>query len=359
MKKIFILGLIVFSVMLVSSQAFAISGPCSNCHTMHNSQNGTLVNTTAPNGAPMLLRGDCIYCHGVAGATQPGPLGGPLGYYPKVDDPGTPSAAGFFTPVAGNITDQHNVVYAGAPPETTIPNPLLPPGSTGAATLGGPLTCAGSAGCHGRPYIDTSAAADGGMGAMNGFHHNSIAGGVGYRFLRIASQPLATITTSTIGTPVGGKGSPTWEIGNPTVGNHNVYQGGNGTGGGTGASGESISRFCSRCHGDFHGAFGAAGGPFNRHPVDWSLPAVAATGRDMVANATLDMVNNPFAYGDVSTLSTNVALTNTGAQVMCLSCHRSHGSAQPDLLRFDYATQIAGQGVGTNFGCLGCHYAQR
>jgi len=42
--------------------------------------------------------------------------------------------------------------------------------------------------------------------------------------------------------------------------------------------------------------------------------------------------------------------------VMCLSCHRPHGSPYPDMLRWDYTEQIAGGGGLTDDrGCFYCH----
>ena len=51
----------------------AIGGECSNCHTMHNSQNGAAMATYGAAGQPwtgsgpyeMLTRGDCLGCHGI------------------------------------------------------------------------------------------------------------------------------------------------------------------------------------------------------------------------------------------------------------------------------------------------------
>lgn len=40
-------------------------------------------------------------------------------------------------------------------------------------------------------------------------------------------------------------------------------------------------------------------------------------------------------------------------KVMCLSCHRAHGSPYPDMLRFDYNME-AGGGTSTD-GCFKCH----
>jgi len=38
---------------------------------------------------------------------------------------------------------------------------------------------------------------------------------------------------------------------------------------------------------------------------------------------------------------------------MCLSCHKSHGSDYPKMLRWDYQTMIAGG--GGSGGCFTCH----
>ena len=40
--------------------------------------------------------------------------------------------------------------------------------------------------------------------------------------------------------------------------------------------------------------------------------------------------------------------------VMCLSCHRPHGSRYADLLRWDYSAMDAGGG-GSDVGCFYCH----
>ncbi|TSA13704.1 MAG: hypothetical protein D4R73_00455 [Deltaproteobacteria bacterium] len=40
--------------------------------------------------------------------------------------------------------------------------------------------------------------------------------------------------------------------------------------------------------------------------------------------------------------------------VTCLSCHRAHASAYPDILRWDYSTMIA-NGGSLSTGCFVCH----
>src|SRR4030043_1086440 len=73
MRKIsIVMLLILLSVVLVSGSAYAISGVCSNCHTMHNSQNGIgevqtysggIITTGVITPQPNLLKADCIACH--------------------------------------------------------------------------------------------------------------------------------------------------------------------------------------------------------------------------------------------------------------------------------------------------------
>ncbi|MDD2558383.1 MAG: cytochrome c3 family protein, partial [Desulfuromonas sp.] len=43
--------------------------------------------------------------------------------------------------------------------------------------------------------------------------------------------------------------------------------------------------------------------------------------------------------------------------VMCLSCHRPHGSPYADMLRWDYSAQISGEPSPseTHTGCFFCH----
>ncbi|GAB4486922.1 MAG: cytochrome c [Thermodesulfovibrionales bacterium] len=334
-KSLVLFAFVVLSLVLANTQAFAITGPCSGCHTMHNSQNGTVVNTNPlyVNGAPYLLVGDCYACHSVNGTA---------GILPKVDDPANLRAAGTFaTAVATTDSRRHNVAYIGSGADAALGQ--TPPGNNGTALAGNGLTCAGNVGCHGNPSVDTSASTIGGFEAMTGYHHNSIAGGSGYRFLRVNDG-----TNGGHGTPVGGFGSADWELGGATAANHNVYQGG--------AGGNTISQACAKCHGQFHGvANTGAASPFTRHPVDRDLTA------GMIANADVDYENNPFVFSNTAGVSTTAAYTTTNAQVGCVSCHRGHGSANPDLLRFDYTTQVAGAnpGAATGFGCLGCHYSQR
>ncbi|NOY40010.1 MAG: hypothetical protein GXO95_07255 [Nitrospirae bacterium] len=64
-KRIHIICLALLVVLMLFGEVRAeVSGVCSNCHTMHNSQGGVPMNydsSSTPN--QRLLRGDCIGCH--------------------------------------------------------------------------------------------------------------------------------------------------------------------------------------------------------------------------------------------------------------------------------------------------------
>ncbi|CAD7777663.1 MAG: hypothetical protein KIIPBIDF_00920 [Candidatus Methanoperedenaceae archaeon GB50] len=67
------LAVVIVGVMfLFSGVAVAkVSGPCVNCHTMHNSQGGSPMNYDESEGAnKALTRGDCLGCHGQNQATN-------------------------------------------------------------------------------------------------------------------------------------------------------------------------------------------------------------------------------------------------------------------------------------------------
>lgn len=329
MKKIFyasFLWLLAIALIYdVSKSNFAyavVSGTCSTCHYFE--------------GTNLKTRYDCISCHN--GST-------PVATAPNV-------AADFFNMTAGgtfnssaanNGNKLHNVsVMTGLPPELFFSNtvPGKPAGQSFGPTGANDLTCAGSTGCHGdRTKVGNDA-------GMSGFHHGSAAISKGaYRFLVTYDGVTQT--------PVMGKGSSTWEKSGPTATDHNVYYSAvNPT------DKASMDAFCASCHGNFHGASNTTSGAlFVRHPVANIIPADWNTvGGGVVVNYSA----NPFAFsgGDFTAITTGTPYTmGNNPKISCISCHRAHGSNQPDLLRFDYAAQVATSGV--SFGCLGCHTYQR
>jgi len=348
MKKTLFIILLVLSVVLAYGSAHALTGVCSGCHTMHNSQDGQNVatgddgstTTSTPNAS--LTISTCIGCHNGGVTSAPNIFGSTYGT-------NTTAGGTFNSSVADTNSKKHNVqdlVAAGMETDEDV-NVTGTPGNGGDSTLTvglTELTCAGAKGCHG-DHSQTGSAA-----GIKGFHHASRTAdrsSKGYRFLE----------TST-GTPIEGKGSTQagvdgWEINQPSSGLdvHNVYNADAGT---------SISTLCAQCHGEFHGTSDTgSSSPFQRHPTDNAIPVAWDS---VGAGVTIDYQNNPFGFSgtDFTTKAINVAYADDlsdNPDVVCVSCHRAHGTPNNDLLRFDYSGMVAGGGGTT--GCLGCHTNQR
>lgn len=111
---------------------------------------------------------------------------------------------------------------------------------------------------------------------------------------------------------------------------------------------DTISYLCAQCHGDFHSVIGTASTSWLRHPTDAVLPNSGE-----YAAYTTYSVEAPVARPTVYTAASGDVLPDTDI-VNCLSCHRAHGSPEPDLLRWNYDTMIAGNG-SADTGCFTCH----
>ncbi len=333
-KKSMILILILLCMVLISGSAYAVQGPCVNCHTMHNSQNGTPM-TADGNTHSYLLLASCIGCH--TGSFQATTI-------PKVDKTTSILAGGSLnTSVANAKSKRHDITdlfTGGDDSYGANPTPGYAAAETNLLVSPTELRCAGSKGCHGRHSTPDPDA------GIKGFHHASVSN-AGYRFL--------WLTTSDPGTSITGKGVSGYEANGATSSSHNVYSADATIG---------ISRLCGECHGDFHGTADTnASSPFIRHPTDRVMGGGGAgwtwNSFDW-GNQTAPYDNTPVAFTDMSTIATNTAYfgsdNGTIAAVMCLSCHRAHGSANADILRWAYDVSA---GSGLKEKCLACHYKQR
>lgn len=327
MRKTLIISLIaMLSVVLAYGFADAkVSGACYKCHTMHNSQAGTDVYS---GGAQVhLLNNTCLGCHTT---TTSDPL---EGGYPRVQlTSGSDTnslAGGFFTSGdPGNHNGQSHSLGS-------MTLPVRDGGLTyrdtaySAGTAG--LSCAGTSGCHG----DSSKPDPG--AAISGGHHGTSAA-MGYRML-VAKGP----------TKVRGTGASDYEkaliASGGSSGARNHYS--------AGTAGDSISEFCATCHGTFHGVVGSSGA-WTRHPTDVAIP----TSWEIYTDFTNKWTNNGSASVKHPLGFTGDTETNGTAQVICLSCHRAHGTAHNNLLRWDYDLMSAGS-TTVKYGCLGCHNKQR
>ncbi len=343
----------------------AVTGQCSNCHTMHNSQDsnplvrsgsgvgwdssgnltgGTLSST--PN--EKLLVTGCLGCHTSSSnktIINKGSTNIPIVYNTSV--PVKPLAGGNFYWVAqGDDTTGHNV-YGIAGADSNL---STAPGKN-------PAACSNS--CH-----ETLAAAPGAnnynRGGCQGCHvftsHHDDTTYPWYRFLKgHGPSPGITLDPSRkdLGDYVTGVEDDDWE--QETAVDHNYYKGTNVTtytSDGTSLTNyKTITAFCSGCHSIFHGPVRntddgmGSSGAWIRHPTDVTLPTTGEY-------AAYDPVTNYSAEAPVAWINPS-SPARSEAVVMCLSCHRAHGSDQADMLRWDYSAMVLCS--GRTDGCFTCH----
>jgi predicted CXXCH cytochrome family protein len=338
------LGLILSLILLIPDNSYAkVTGPCSNCHTMHNSQGGSSMHTgygadEAPYGT-LLRANDCLGCHASENSGEwKNSLGAPIVYSTS----GAPSQAlaggNYYWVMNTGDGYGHNPVELGNPDGTLS----SPPGVTHVPTFN--LRCTGgNTGCHGDRYSEDS---------MAGFHHQNEGGTL------TTANSVANSFRGLL--KVKGAEDPDWEKA-PASG-HNWYSGSSSpppqseipcrachTGFGD-LPYDTISGFCGACHSYFHRTdpdmYGGGGtqssGQWIRHPSDTILPETGEYNGYPTYSAEA-----PVGYTDVS------APTRATAVVTCLSCHRAHGSPYPNMLRWNYDDMVAsGGGSG---GCFTCH----
>jgi len=320
-----------------------VTGLCSNCHTMHNSQGGaSMLFTTdldsAPN--PALTRGDCIGCHG----QDPGGTQHIVTEIPQVlHSGGTDLAAGNFAYIKGLKTREsgdantvgHNVIDL-SQNETVL---TVPPGDQhGTAITNANFTCAGMYGCHGDREKTSS------FDAISGGHHSGVSG------LCNTADTVANSYRFLLGVKGHENMDATYKYQNYNSQYHNEYYGvsNRGTEGGLYSPGSnSMSGLCAECHGHFHGTYAGDIGtasPWLRHPTDILLPD-----KTEYSAYTSYSVTAPVARTDITTVNevANKTVTPDSDIVMCLSCHGAHATAYYKLMRWD---NQAG-----NSGCAVCH----
>ncbi len=355
-------AIIVFTIILIASYPLnaAVIGTCSNCHTMHNSQDGS-PQGSGPNAyLTVALNGEadpCVGCHSSSNAVV---WKDPVTNAPIVWNQSEPSfnaqkglaGGNFYWVGAGDSTKGHNVYGIAAVDGNLSQAPgMNPAGCSGSchSTLAAVPAFenyyrSGCRGCHVFTY-----------------HHND--NGV-YRFLKGHGAPPgftlppARKNISSFPDYVLGDEDSDWE--QETTISHNWYKGtaNEYSNSGDGLSiQKSITSFCSGCHSIFHGPYSSVGGrgmgsssPWMRHPTDIALPA---TGEYAGYNPSTNYnAEAPVAW----TNPTNTGNRGT-AIVMCLSCHRAHGSSQPDILRWSYSDMESGtsDSAKAGKGCFVCH----
>lgn len=342
-----------------------VSGPCSNCHIMHNSQDSSMVDTDGPN--EKLLTTDCVGCHSSSsGGEAISSLGAPIVYNTSAptfgnkykDGPNQGLAGGNFYFVE-HVHDNrgHNVMVDN-------PDDVLATAPSHRDTLCGskPGVChqtlsevythedhyygrQGCTKCHmlSRPpdqpyYPFTWHHLPQPTGRFAGAY--SGAQGTVYNWYRHLAGPHPD--SRAFGAV--GYEDPDWEL-TFSASDHNDYRESYNT---QPIKSYSVSGLCSGCHWYFH-----------QHPSQFmAIPDTGEYANAFGPEHTYDPlipVGQPISYSYPGDMSPKQNVELGVDKVMCLSCHRAHGSPYPDMLRFEYDEMQAGGGDGDGEGCFKCH----
>ena len=351
LKKYIVFFGILFPAFIPLEVFAVITGQCSDCHTMHNSQSGTpmvsyLYGSETADPKEYLLRGTCLGCHAQGTSSMIATINGndvPQVYH---TDATGDLAGGNFAYILGakgtgaSDAKGHNVIDFGNPEDTLT----SPPGHHDPDGIGVNITCAGIAGCHG---VRTSS------GGIKGSHHRNVDGKVdvadqaynSYRFLY----------------NVKGLEDVDWEATESTA-DHNEYFGATTPmiyGGncnichspqGIRPANGTISGFCGTCHREFHvtdGIGGDTNSPFSRHPTDMILP----NSGEYTGYTTYSLLA-PIAR-TTAVPDNPGSVVNPGLDVvMCLSCHSAHATDNADMMRWNYRSSTLSTAIS---GCNVCH----
>jgi hypothetical protein len=275
---------------------------CNGCHTMHNSEDGVLVDPDNPTGNAWLLVEStpsdvCLNCHAtglgaVLGAdpTAPPTERGGGNFTFLLEDNINDGHAGATSPILGRAAG-HNINAPGHGVATDGVVTTAPGGTYPAASLG----CTS---CH-DPHGNADFRLLYGIGPVT-------AGG--YTFTNPApdAEGLALFG--------GGESNAS----------HTAYKGG-------------MSAWCGNCHGDFHNnstdlihKSGTTMGGTYASVYDLYNGTGAAAG----AHATAYLAAVPFE--DAGNTTTSTVGPTASSQVACISCHRAHASSAPNAGRWDF-----------------------
>ncbi len=335
----------------------AVQGLCSDCHTMHNSEQGRVVafsldstgqRVSRNEAFGKLLKTDCVGCHSHAGPETIVPLGDsrvPIVFnlteptYPPDGSSTSALAGGNFHWVLQGDQFGHNV------------HGIASHDSRFSWAPGGAARAEDCTSCHG-----TLATAQSGCNGCHVPHHhadgNSAVAGREegwYRFLGSVMQRDGGPVPPPEG--VSGIEDPDWEQ-NPHPNKHNVYQGKAGSFSSYLETG-SINQKCAGCHGRFHSET-TANAAWIRHPVDFSIPDAGEFTEFSTYNPMV-----PVARQNVTGEDANFSNINRGSDlVACVSCHRPHGSPYPAMMRWGYRSWPGNDphtGQPAFNGCAVCH----
>ena len=305
-RNLLVVCLVAGAFLLPAIAGAAVNGPCVQCHTMHDSQDGAAVNAGGPQDN--LLRGTgCVGCHATgAGNGAATGVAAAAPNAPQVDDATNTNSAGYFSKGPGADANEHQVADFTAELADTAMAGLTAPGGTfavGAAAASPNLGCAT---CHTRSA-----------------HHNTPANT--YRMLGNDFNMAVQTESLTYGV----RADAAAGIGNTSATKYDAT---------------AMNIVCAGCHGTFHTAqAGSAAGLWERHPTDIQV---------------VNNVNQPSIVALTDAADTDeVTVGDDGATaniVMCITCHNAHGSSMADLLKYSYAANVAGDAT-VSTGCETCH----
>lgn len=307
MRKLLLLAACFCLVMAGSSYAFHDAGVahCNGCHTMHNSEDGALVDPDSPTGNPYLLKDAtpsdvCLSCHatglGAVFATDvltPAPQKGAGNFIFLTEDNINDGHNGALNPIPGSAAG-HSINAPG--------NGLLADGTIGAAPGGTfPASKLGCSSCH-DPHGNPNFRMLYGAGAS-------------------VQDGLATFSNAAPdaeGLSIFG--------GSESNSSHTAYQGG-------------MSAWCGNCHGDFHDNVGTD----LIHPTGVAMGGSIATNYELY-NGTSDPTGGALAtaylaqvpFEDAANTTTSTAGPSATSQVSCVTCHRAHATSAPNAGRWDF-----------------------
>jgi hypothetical protein len=292
-----------------TASAGLMSGTCVDCHTMHDSVDGTAQGDLTGPKNQLLKWNGCVGCHATGTANDGSGRSTVAPKAPQVNDATTNMAAGGY--------------FVGA---TTLPNP----NGHDVADMDYTMGVYATANAPGGSFVlaTTSFNCTDCHGEAVGGHHKYAAAtsartgvaGSSYRMLRADTSNNGTMSANYVAnTRTDGNYVPNADY-----------------------DAASTDLFCADCHGGFHGltntdSVGDGSGAWIRHPTG----VETSTYGDSYTGAAAMPTGNDTGVGNESL-------------VMCLSCHAAHSTANADMLRFNYTTMLAGDGTN-NGGCETCH----
>lgn len=327
---------------------------CVECHTMHNSQGGSgMVYGTYGTSTQQssLLNNNCTGCH--AGTNNgsnyiPYVLQTTAPTYGSTGTQGNTLAGGNFYWVTQGSGDPKGHNIAGLV-NIDLTQSTNPPGGPVTANQ---ITCAGTNGCHGDPTIADQVV------SIHGSHHSDSTVAIDGLSVKNSYRWLKGVT---------GYEDTLYEY-QPAADRHNQYKG-KVRSADDNTDSTTMSSLCAKCHGDFHNDNGGAaatkgiidatstwqstgGTQWIRHPVDYDMQPLSGEydsfNKGVGVNTYSVVV--PLASSTVASVKTTVSGAGD-AIIMCLSCHRAHGSPYDSIMRWDYK---GWPGAGYN-GCAICH----